>query len=584
MRSRYLTKFLLIIGFLSIGVGTLSATRTPPADYELSIYAGTPIIFWAGFIAALCVTIWLLMTGSNLKTSLSLGTLLFGTLFYLPSLRGYFFYGEEDPMTHLGWVKDILNNKLPLSEFLYPGLHLEASLISLLTNSPPRSGLLLAAGLFPLVWIIFLPITIREIVGTEKSLAVGFLSAAFLLPLNPFNVFLRPHPTSHMIFYSPVLIFLFFKHRSDQRPVAVLIILLVSFFGMLITHVQQAVNIILLFLTIVAANRLLLHQREISRNRFGLEFVVVAGVSVLTWLLSMERVRLALSALVIRILRGSAGTSISSKTGSISELGIDLEIFVLKLAAPYLLTGPIILLGIFLAILVYRRSTSLPARYSSTLLFTATIPVYVVIFCFFLVGGNSNQWGRYIGFMMVPATVLLAISLLSIERFLSISRGEGIYKGIVFVIICLIFLASVPGVYPSPYYQKPNVQVTEKSYSGYETGFEYRSENTKFFEIRSPVWRYRDAIYGRAKQPDIPTNSSNNRYSRVPDHFADQRLESYLETDYYLVVTEADYRRDRDLYNGFRYNAADFNYLDGSEHIYTVYDSGGANIHYISTT
>jgi len=65
----------------------------------------------------------------------------------------------------------------------------------------------------------------------------------------------------------------------------------------------------------------------------------------------------------------------------------------------------------------------------------------------------------------------------------------------------------------------------------------------------------------------------------IPDHFDNRTLRTYYEEPVYIPVTEADRVRDPELWNGFRFSDADFEYLETEPGINKVQSNGGYTLY-----
>ncbi|MFB6179797.1 MAG: hypothetical protein ABEI77_08745, partial [Halorientalis sp.] len=157
--GRSLALTVLTLGFLAVAGAVLTATRSPATGYEVSIYSATPVTFWiacsVAFLAAISVAV------SPLYEDVAPFVLVLGgstmlTIAALPVLRGYYFYGLGDSLTHLGWARQLAAGSDPLA-FFYPGSHLIAAAIAALGYEMPYA-MLLSVVLFTLLYLVCVPL------------------------------------------------------------------------------------------------------------------------------------------------------------------------------------------------------------------------------------------------------------------------------------------------------------------------------------------------------------------------------------------------------------------------------------------
>jgi len=108
-RGGWVTNAALTLGFLALTAALVSARTNPAVGYEVSVYRATPVAVWAGLGVAFVVSLVVsLFERSRLRwVGLALGGTAALTVFALPLIRGYYYYGANDAMTHLGWVRDL---------------------------------------------------------------------------------------------------------------------------------------------------------------------------------------------------------------------------------------------------------------------------------------------------------------------------------------------------------------------------------------------------------------------------------------------------------------------------------------------
>jgi len=554
------------VGFISLAFAVLVAFLTPPSNYELSIYSGPLLVYWTLVGIVLIIALFLILISEEAKTyGYSMGFFGAITILTLPLIRGYYFFGEEDPMTHLGWTRDILSGSLDLTSFLYPGMHTYAAVITNLTGMSPRRALLLMPSVLILSWIIFLPVIVRRINRDQRSLPIAFGVALILTPLNPFNVFTWPHPSGQAIFFSSILVFLYLHitQTHDRRSVGLFFIGLLS---LLTYHPQQVINLLSLLFVVSIVSKF--DSDGFIRKQSGPILIMVAGIiSLWIWIQSNPRFNVFLRGLIIKVLSPTSG-DVASRSESLASLGVDIEIFALKIGSKYL-----ILASLCLIVMVnYKKSRKIGWGIHFIL---GTIPIALMFFVMFL-SGNSSQWGRYLGFLMIPVTIVAVLGLRQLQIQLRNSFDRQVATTATSGIIVLLFLVSLPILIPSPFIEKPNEHVTKQQFTGYETSFEYAKSETPFVRIRSSPNRYEDAIYGSEGNPSVAVNKQQYQ---VPDHFANQQLPEFYDTPHYLPVTEAEYKQDISLYQGFRFNRSDFQYLNQNEQISKIYSNSGYKLY-----
>ncbi len=110
------TGAIAVVGVLLLSISTAIAVISPPAtEYEISLYESYPTSFWGCIIGSLFSGSLLIFRsiGNSNERSWVFGTSLMlatdALLLLMPLIRGYVMYGDADPLTHLGYVQDIVN-------------------------------------------------------------------------------------------------------------------------------------------------------------------------------------------------------------------------------------------------------------------------------------------------------------------------------------------------------------------------------------------------------------------------------------------------------------------------------------------
>lgn len=595
MRTHNFHRAAVTAGFVALGAGILSAYRNPATGYEMSIYTATPLAFWICSTFAVLVSLAVVLSNTD-KSSLRAGGLLGGlsmtAIASLPLVRGYHYTGMEDPLSHLGTTIDLNAGLIALTDQTYPAVHTLGSVLHDATAMPIRRALLLLVVVFIVVFFAFVPLAVRRLTGDATMTYVGLFTGLLLLPLNHLSPSIYIHPTSQAVMFAPAFFFSFFVlYRRRSLRFSLLFLTLAA--SSILLHPQQAANL-LAFSVAVGAVQIGSHvYRGYGLSRRG-EWVVpeVTAYVVMFWLWarnlevfwsSLERVsRVPFTETQAAETTVTRSFSLAAVGGSLLE--VFLKLFLVSLLFALLTAG---LMGYtFLRDRADARwarrnqatSDGGTPRYDVRYVFYGLLAIGAV-FAIYLIGGISDQYFRHLGMLMVLASILGSIALGHVARFVS-TRGTpsaGRAALGLFLVVCL--LLTLPVVFPSPYVYDASVQVTEAQMDGYETTFEYQSEEIAFENVRSSADRYGHAIQGR----DVPSEDYYRRSDpSVPDHFADRNLPGYYEEPTYVPVTEADRTNDPIVWNGFRFSHEDFAYLDGEPRIDRVQSNGGYDLYLVN--
>ncbi len=594
MRFDTLSRPLLLFGFIGVATAVVVAYQNPATGYELSIYAETPVSFWALSSLSLLISVIVVFSSVNQGVR-ALGVLLGGlsmtAIVLLPIIRGYHYLGTGDALSHLGTAHDMNAGLMNVAESRYPVVHTLGSVLHDATGLELTHAMLILVVVFVVCFFVFVPLVVRELAGDAWTTYVGFFSGLLLLPINHLSPSLYIHPTSQAIMYAPAFLFVFLLLYRDRIPRnSAMFVLLAPMFVLL--HPQQAGNL-LLFFGVIAILQIGYDFKLLYRLRRRKEWVLpeVTFFAVVFWLWvrdldtfwsSLENVYM------IPFEETQAAESTTTRSVSLVEVGGSLpEVFV-KLFLVSLVYA--VLTGVLLLFIVW-SSRAVRSRLphdavapdggtdrSLFLYILVGIVALTSMFLAFLVGGISDQYFRHLGTLMVLGTVLGAIAIGRGMRYANRRRSDIDARRFVAVAIVLFLALSIPVVFTSPYIYYSSNQVTEMQMSGYEKTFEHQEESIAFDNIRSATSRSGNAIQGR----EIPREAYYpEEGSGIPDHFAYRSLRTYYDEQIYIPVPEADRVRDPVLWNGFRFSHEDFEYLDSEPGINKVQTNGGYDLYLV---
>lgn len=551
------------VSWAAIAGAIFIAVTNPPQGYELSIYSSTPDLYWILISIAGILGVYLMLSGPQTTPILAYCILPAAVLSVvsLPILRGYYFHGLEDPMTHLGWTIDVLSGDVPEDVMLYPALHHLAAVCSLVTGLPARISLLLLVVLMIGIWLICVPALVGRLVPGLSGRQSGVIAACFLLPLNPINVFARVHPTSQAIFLSPLVILFVYlvwiRSISSREGIVVISTLLV---GLTLLHPLLSLGLAGLFGIAALVDPRLSGPRPRNSSIFWAASVGTFIFTSVSIYLNQRFVK-AVSTTIAAIMIGSSGETANERQSSLAGLDVELTNFLLRLGGKYLLIIPFGLAG--LLALYRKRSSSF-----LTHLVAAGIPFAMGLLAF-LAAGEANIWGRFLGLLMVPATIVVGVGL----AYLSSGERRWVRASTGTLVAATLAMAMITA-FLGPFLLLPNHQVTESSAEGARTILEY-DEDSEWMHVRFSINRYEHGIFGVENGPY--SLRAEPHTDRIPDHFNHQSLSEFNESKRILLVGGVE-DREVGLYNGFRYNRSDFAYLATSPDVNRIY-SGGIDIY-----
>lgn len=589
MKRRTRTRLLkgaLVIGFLALLGGTFAAFAAPARGYEISLYASTPTAYWAGLTVALVVALTAAFVRPAPRRVRGVSYVLAGlsvlTVVALPTIRGYFYAGGADAMTHLGWTRDIAQGTLEPTGLLYPGIHTITLLLSELAGVDFALAQVLMTGAFVTIYLLFIPLCARLLTNGRYGTAIGVFAGLLLLPVNNVGTFIIAHPVTQSIFLFPFVLFLLLQYTSnDSRSAAsgFAWVTALAAGAFVLIHPQGALNVVFVFVT--AAFLQMIARRVRSRNVLGFHrslatqaFVFV--VAFLLWAPRHERVQRAVSSVVTGLLQGSApGTGIGQRSASLTVVGGSITGLFVKLflgAAVFTLLATLLILALYTGRLDgQKRDRNALISY----IIISIVPLAGAFTVFFAAAG-STQYLRYVGFLMVPMTILGVVALSDGLPEALPRVGGTTVRRISLVVLLLALPMSVATVHATPFIYQPTSGVSESQYDGFETAFEQRDESVPYTGVRVGPRRFLHFVYGteQAKAMDVPGDRE-----AVPGPVFDTNLTDYYDEPRYLPVTDRSYVREVGLYDGFRYSDRGFRALDSDSRINRIESNDGFRLY-----
>jgi hypothetical protein len=590
-RQTTVLKALLAVGFLAF-VGALAFAYSRPATgYEISIYQSTPTGFWIGTVIAGIIGLTVTFAPPTSRRLQSLGlalvTAVAMSVFALPLIRSYFFYGAGDSMTHLGWAEGLSSGSLGAFGFIYPVVHMMSLFLSDLSGFELTYTLqFVPLVVFPLICIVSTMLCVQYLTDSKWAMPVGLGAGLLLLPINHLSIHLMAHPSSQAILFLPFVLYLVFRFVNDPSDRFAFatpsgIALAVTCIAIVFIHPQEAMSLIALLGAIAAVQfgyKRFRPTDRIAQHRPLYAHTILTFLVFASWVPQHERPvgRIQFVIQQFRQVGVSAGAEqTETQASSLAALGGSIEGIFVKL----LLVTLIICLfaaAVMAANLFGKLSDRTPGRTALVTYLTVGLVPLGGLFLVVFIADQGDHYFRFMGFMMVSVTILgaVAISKLASRFEANVSRST-VATGLVVMFTVMVAMQGL-AMHPSPYYYQANNQVTESSMEGYSFAFEHNVEDTTFRSLRGGSVRYLQAHYGRptASQVGIPQ-------SEVRGEVFNTNLSTHYDDDQYLGIRDSNYEREVGLYDGLRYTDQGFRSLETESNIYRVQDNGGFRLYLI---
>lgn len=445
--------------------------RATPINYNISIYDSSPSVLVYSLL--LLLVIYTIFAFRFNRFWGLLGFLSVLVFVALPIIRGYFYYGEADGMTQLGWAKSLIQGELSLvtDYLLYPTLPFISTVLSQATGNSLRHSLMLLMVVAVCIFILFSAILIRDL---STSNHIFLATPLLLLPINNIGVHTFPVPSSFAIWLSPLVLYVWLAGQSSRW----LLLSTLSFGLLLLSHPRQAV---LLLIAISAISGYYYLRGEQRRSAILVPIILLiisyiwisqkaAFVAILPYVANMLIT-------VIETGRFGATTTVSQATSGEAAGAVLLVKYIFK----QLLPG--IILSVFSVYFVLNNIYDTKSDIGMPLIIGGVCAgIYGIIW-----SAIGYAWFRFYGSVMIFITIFSAPTLIRLQKRYSVMTR---------VFLAILLVSSGLVINPSPYEYQYSRQVSESMYSGYSTAFEDIPDDSDIYSTRPVVPHYRDGILG----------------------------------------------------------------------------------------
>jgi hypothetical protein len=583
-------KLFLTVGFLCLAGAAIVLHTSPATEYELSIYASTPLSAWLLLSGALAVSLFSITSRNRqVRTlSLTLGTATTILVVSMFLVRDYRYFGAGDALTHLGWTRAIASGALAPVELLYPATHLLGVILHAVTGGTLERNLSVVTVLFALAYVVSTGLLVRRMTDNEWGLTMGVVSAWLFLPVINIGSYMMPFPTTQALFFTPFVLFalVFFFQRGNATPGAGgtrasgLLLILVGA-GLILVHPQQALNVILVMVAIVVVQTFYRRYRSrhsISNHTYALAPTTILVGFLAVWLPTHPRAESAATGVASGTLNSlfsspDAASTISQRSGSLADVGGSVPILIVKMLGVSLV---FILLSI-LAVLTFWVLQDRKFDTESFVLYFAAgaVPILLLFVAYFL--STPTIAFREIAFALVVVTILGAVELSHLFGSLRDRYSNRAVTTATVTVLAILFVLSAATIFPSPYIYKPTPHVTTEQMAGHESAFEYGTPGQDYASLRTGPGRFANGIYGVDSATNLDTRFTG---TGIPEQtFAEGNYSETYPDSQYLIITGSDYEREVMLYRGLRYQKDGFDRLSRTPAVNNVMTTGAVNLY-----
>ena len=598
-----LQKLCATVGFISIILSSIIVLVTPSASgYEISLYDAYPPVFWLLLILSLSSGIILMVDQAFFKKITHIWMtgpilIIISNLFILllPVIRGYIIFGRDDPLTHIGYINDILSTgyftKVGFGANHYPADHILAVDLVYLTGLKPSTIVMIVPVIFFLIFIVSMYAFARELsLSDGQALLICAFSS---LPLFKMATVIFV-PSNQTFFLTPIIFFLYFKFRKPASHVTPIFLALLPFLLILpFYHPGEGtilfITIILIhecayiFYNIVKKNTLnITHDDVLKSIKYWVMPITILVIAEIAWFVQFPTFA-HVTRFIVESMQSSPVNDFSMRSVEIISMfsvSQSIQIFfnMWGQLVIYLLIGSFSLIITWKAVFLEKHVRSEQFIFSVVFLFS----ILLVVVAF--VGNVYLPLSRVVKWAIFSAGILGGLTLYSLYI-----NGERVVKNIIpFLIITALVLSTVFCVYNtfySPIVRVPNQQVTDVEVDGMSWFFNNRIESLPIDEEGIEHIRFFQMLYGRS------TVTSNIRTdARAPVHFGYLEHEtlgkSFHGEDRYLIITNLGRINFPSIIPEFEelwlFTPDDYYKLDyGDSTVCRIYYNGNLCVHYV---
>lgn len=590
--------------FLIILYATLVITPQS-TGYELSIYEAYPFYFFILIIITLVLSTYLSMYSIyqlNSKFFFIINIcwvfLTILLLYLIPLARGYAFFGRDDGLTHIGFIRDILNTGHLGETNFYPIFHLFSYLIIILTGIAPNDeNLLLIRMMVPFLFFliyttsIFLIARLKGNENGNKNNLYSYIS--ILLSLIMFNVTFTPSDTLFLFF--PFFLFIFYldKKRSE---LSTRIIFVITLFLLPFGHPELVVFGLALFIIYWIFSYFIsihnirhnldnrINSSELSRSNHIILLLATFIVWYSTFTIFSRHITRLGNWFIEQV--GSSTISKLATTYSRADLStIEFSFLVVKMYGPEIIYFLFSLLIGFVLLKDYINKKQIKIDY--VVLFSLML-ITIGFAGISLFNDVILSYGRILKYPMLFGTVLIAIYLTN--NYISIIKSKKKFYALCLILI-IASTISVFNMFPSPYIYTFNQQVTKTDLLGNGWLINYGNRSMQSLDTYVLFGRYVDYYNGSdyAEKYDRSYRIQTYQAKRFPpnnfNYTNSSTFGNSYSSDRYMLISKL----VKDYYfklfpNKARFTEEDFNKLDNSDQsVDILYTNGEFNIYYVNS-
>ena len=590
--------------------------RTPATPYyEINIYNTYPWYFWMFIILSIYSGVLILLKSYMTKAQNNYWIFGFGAillsnfiLLTIPVIQNYLILGRGDVLSHIGWMRDIVNTGY-FGNDMYPIIHILGAVTHYFSGISLESITTLIYPVFSIFYILSFYVLYNEILKDKSKVILAMVFTSIMVFGTAQTSF---SPFTLSVFIIPIFFYLYFRERSNQKW-NVKILLVIATLFLLLFHPLTALLLLFSIMIIefsryiyLKINQPLNVSQDVQpvkyRRNFSYVLIALIIAGLLLWRPYLHLLENGFYTFYYFIVSQSSPNFNSALSTANKATLTDLITTIIYIYGVLIVTILVSLLSIYE--LVKNNIKSLKNRSLHLLNIFLNLKVYeifsIIGFLLFILLSIFVYFKLPLfGFTRVLAFATIFTSFLIFSLFYIIleskNRNLNFNKYVKVVIISLIILplicVSTLNLYDSPLTITPNEQVTSSEVSGMETFYVYDNNSSRTLDLGISQYRFLDYIHGEQADiygQDIHISSLANTSRTNPiDHFGfnnnSTTLSQFYNGSVYLLINDIAVENYPQIYpnyaNKWRFTPQDFNTLDNTQQVMLVYSNGNLKIY-----
>jgi hypothetical protein len=569
-----LLKVISILAVLLIFYNLFILITYNPIGYILNIYTQLPYLFWFGSSIIYFIGCFLIFSKKIFYKTIGIivSLLNFIIILLVPYLLGYYSYGWDDELSHIGEINNIIKtgNIDPLN--LYPATHIVYSSVAIVGNFKPNNISLILPSFFTLIFVFGMYIFVRKFFKNYTIINTITIPISLIFYFGHFDFSNVPNYTYFALI--PIILYIIFEYNDKKNACMGL---LISIFTIIapFEHPFICAFIIYIMTSLIIFN--FFYKKSNSHLYIIILILILTfliwGVYNVGYVLNIHNIVGALFNADI----SSVATKSSTSLGKLNLNVLSLFKLVIIYYGRYVLPFAFIIVSLFL-IIKNKVNVEEKGKIKFFIMLTLSFGIFEAILMFNPIISHSIDRIsnlNYIVFAMIP---LFAISL----KYLFMGTNSKSNKILLLSIsLTVIYLLSLYGTFYSPYIDKPNIQVTYNEVTGMSWLFNHNNNSLPILDIMGDMGtRYSQLLYGWSSTQENQGKSLLWGNAEIEDHFGYLDSPNYSNKNEYLIITTQEELLYETVYaNIARFNPQDFERFRNDSNIDKLYDSRNIQIY-----